>query len=185
MIGQALAKKLRAGQRVYGTCTVVASTRMVGAITPAQPEFVFIDTEHNALDRTQVSWMCRTFTGLGIVPIVRIMSPDPYLAASTIDDGALGIVAPYIETVEQVDALRGAVKNRPLKGQRGPHVRVSWRREIRARRRTPLALLAPLPRHVLRASSWPARKAVAVPAPAGRVPGPKHRLRDWRARGVT
>ena len=118
MIGQALAKKLRAGQRVYGTCTVVASTRMVGAITPAQPEFVFIDTEHNALDRTQVSWMCRTFTGLGIVPIVRIMSPDPYLAASTIDDGALGIVAPYIETVEQVDALRGAVKNRPLKGQR-------------------------------------------------------------------
>ena len=118
MIGQAFAKKLRAGERTYGTCTVVASTRMVGAITSAQPEFVFIDTEHNALDRTQVSWMCKTYAGLGIVPIVRLMSPDPYLAASTVDDGALGIVAPYIETVEQVDALRGAVKNRPLKGQR-------------------------------------------------------------------
>lgn len=118
MIGQALATKIRAGERVYGTCTVVASMRMVGAITPARPEFVFIDTEHNALDRTQVSWMCKTYAGLGIVPIVRLMSPDPYLAASTVDDGALGIVAPYIETVEQVDALRGAVKNRPLKGQR-------------------------------------------------------------------
>ena len=55
---------------------------------------------------------------LGIVPIVRLTSPDPYLAASTVDDGALGIVAPYIETVEQVDGLRGAVKNRPLKGAR-------------------------------------------------------------------
>ena len=118
MIGKALAEKIRADERVYGTCTVVASTRMVSAITSAQPNFVFIDTEHNALDRTQVSWMCHTFAGLGIVPIVRIASPNPYLAASTVDDGAVGIVAPYIETVEQVDGLRGAVKNRPLKGAR-------------------------------------------------------------------
>jgi len=118
MIGKALAEKIRAGERVYGTCTVVASTRMVSAITSAQPDFVFIDTEHNALDRTQVSWMCHTFAGLGIVPIVRIASPNPYLASSTVDDGAMGIVAPYIETAEQVDGLRGAVKNRPLKGER-------------------------------------------------------------------
>jgi len=118
MIGQRLAEKLRAGERVYGTCTVTPSTRMVGAIAPAKPDFVFIDTEHNTLDRTQVGWMCRTYTGLDIVPIVRLISPDPYLAASTIDDGAIGIVAPYIETVKQVDGLRGAVKHRPLKGKR-------------------------------------------------------------------
>ena len=30
MIGQRLAEKLRAGERVYGTCTVTPSTRMVG-----------------------------------------------------------------------------------------------------------------------------------------------------------
>ena len=118
MIGQALAHKLRAGERVYGTCTVTPSTRMVGAVTAARPEFVFIDTEHNALDRTQVSWMCHTYAAKGIVPIVRLTQPDAYLAASTIDDGALGIVAPYIETTEQVDTLRGAVKHRPLKGGR-------------------------------------------------------------------
>lgn len=118
MIGQALAKKLRAGERIYGTCTVTPSTRMVGAITAARPEFVFIDTEHNALDRTEVSWMCHTYAAKGIVPIVRLIGPDANLAASTLDDGALGIVAPYIETVQQVDALRGAVKHRPLKGGR-------------------------------------------------------------------
>ena len=35
-----------------------------------------------------------------------------------IDGGACGIVAPYMETVEQVKALRGAVKLRPYKGVR-------------------------------------------------------------------
>ncbi len=118
MVGKALAKKIRGGDRVYGTCTVCPSPGWVNAIAPANPDFVFIDTEHNSLDRTQVGWMCRTYTALGIVPIVRITSADPHLASSTIDDGALGIVAPYIETVEQVNGLRGAVKNRPLKGQR-------------------------------------------------------------------
>ena len=118
MIGKALAEKIRTGERVYGTCTVSPTPRWVNAITPAQPDFVFIDTEHNSLDRTQVGWMCRTYAGLGIVPIVRLISPDPYLAASTIDDGAIGIMAPYIEMVKQVDGLRGAVKHRPLKGKR-------------------------------------------------------------------
>ena len=118
MIGQRLAKKIRAGERVYGTCTVTPSTRMVGAIAPVNPDFVFIDTEHNVLDRTQVSWMCHTYAAKGIVPIVRLTKPDAHLAASTLDDGALGIVAPYIETMQQVDDLRGAVKHRPLKGGR-------------------------------------------------------------------
>ena len=118
MIGQRLAKKIRAGERVYGTCTVTPSTRMVGAIAPVNPDFVFIDTEHNVLDRTQVSWMCHTYAAKGIVPIVRLTKPDVHLAASTLDDGALGIVAPYIETMQQVDDLRGAVKHRPLKGGR-------------------------------------------------------------------
>src|SRR5206468_668433 len=35
-----------------------------------------------------------------------------------LDAGAAGIVAPYVETVGQVRALRGAVKLRPLKGAR-------------------------------------------------------------------
>ena len=118
MIGQRLAKKIRVGERVYGTCTVTPSTRMVGAIAPVNPDFVFIDTEHNVLDRTQVSWMCHTYAAKGIVPIVRLTKPDALLAASTLDDGALGIVAPYIETMQQVDDLRGAVKHRPLKGGR-------------------------------------------------------------------
>jgi len=35
-----------------------------------------------------------------------------------LDGGAAGVIAPYVETVTQVQGLRGAVKLRPIKGQR-------------------------------------------------------------------
>ena len=80
-------------------------------------DFIFIDTEHIALDRTQVSHMCHTYNALGLAPFVRIPSPDPYQACMVADDGAVGIIAPYIETPEQVRKLVGATKLRPLKGR--------------------------------------------------------------------
>jgi 4-hydroxy-2-oxoheptanedioate aldolase len=81
-------------------------------------DFVFIDTEHIALDRGQVSWMCQTYARMGLAPIVRIPSPDPFEATKMLDGGAAGIIAPYVETAAQAQALRGAVKLRPIKGRR-------------------------------------------------------------------
>ncbi len=81
-------------------------------------DFVFLDTEHAVLDRSTLAWMCQTYAGLGLAPIVRIPAPDPYLASQVIDGGAAGVIAPYVESVSQVRQLRGAVKLRPLKGER-------------------------------------------------------------------
>ena len=108
----------RAGRRVYGTLLVSDSPRWPGQIAQIGLDFVFIDTEHVALDRQPLAWMCQTYAALGLAPIVRIPSPDPYAATMALDLGAAGIVAPYVETVAQVQALRGAVKLRPIKGAR-------------------------------------------------------------------
>ncbi len=114
-------KQLRAalrGGRAYGTLIVSDSPRWPGQIAQVGLDFVFIDTEHVALDRQPLAWMCQTYAALGLPPIVRIPSPDPYAATMALDAGAAGIVAPYVETVEQVQTLRGAVKLRPIKGAR-------------------------------------------------------------------
>ena len=108
----------RAGRRVYGTLIVSDSPRWPAQVAQLGLDFVFIDTEHIALDRRILSWMCQTYAALGLAPIVRIPAPDPYAATMALDAGAAGIVAPYVETVEQVKALRGAVKLRPIKGAR-------------------------------------------------------------------
>jgi 4-hydroxy-2-oxoheptanedioate aldolase len=81
-------------------------------------DFVFLDTEHITQDRVTLSWMCRTYRALGVVPVVRIPNADPYLACQLLDGGACGIVSAYTETPEEVRALAGATKYRPLKGAR-------------------------------------------------------------------
>jgi 4-hydroxy-2-oxoheptanedioate aldolase len=65
----------------------------------------------------EISRMCQVFRAMGIAPIVRIPSPDPYRACQMMDAGAEGVVAPYLETVGQIKELVGALKYRPLKGE--------------------------------------------------------------------
>ncbi|MEZ6128704.1 MAG: aldolase/citrate lyase family protein [Planctomycetaceae bacterium] len=100
---------------VFGTLIVSPSPRWPDAVRSCGLDFVFIDTEHIALDRAELSWMCQTYAAIGLPPLVRIPSPDPYAATMVLDGGAAGVIAPYVETVEEVETLRGAVKLRPLK----------------------------------------------------------------------
>ena len=109
---------LHTGTKVFGTLIVSPSPRWPEVVATCGLDFVFIDTEHIALDRAQLSWMCQTYAAFGIPPIVRIPSPDPHAATMVLDGGAAGIIAPYVESVQQVQELRGAVKMRPIKGQK-------------------------------------------------------------------
>jgi len=109
---------LREGRRVYGTLIVSDSPHWPGVVKGLGLDFVFIDAEHIALDRKMLSWMCRTYAALDLPPLVRIPAIDPDQATMALDGGAAGIVAPYVETAEQVVRLAGAVKMRPLKGLR-------------------------------------------------------------------
>jgi len=113
-----LIEQLHRGGPVFGTLIVSPSPRWPEVVRGCGLDFVFIDTEHIALDRQQLSWMCQTYAALGLPPLVRIPSPDPYAATMALDGGAAGIIAPYIETAAQVRELRGAVKRRPIKGQK-------------------------------------------------------------------
>lgn len=118
MNGIQLQAALRSGRRVYGTCIVSTSPKWPGMIASSGLDFVFLDTEHIPIDRAQLAWMCSAYGALNLAPIVRVPEPDPYLACMALDGGAAGVVFPYVESVAQVAALRGAVKFRPLKGRR-------------------------------------------------------------------
>lgn len=113
-----LAENLRAGVRVYGTLIVSTSPKWVDVIDGIGLDFVFIDTEHTPIDRTTLAWMCKAYAGINAPAIVRIPSIDPNQATQVIDAGAAGVIAPYVESPEQVMRLVGATKLRPLKGKR-------------------------------------------------------------------
>lgn len=117
MANQLLAK-LKSGENIYGTCITSTSPIWSKIVDKSSIDFVFLDTEHIPLDRTELTFLCQIYLAKGIAPIVRIACPDPYLACMVKDAGAIGVLAPYIESVEQIHQMVGATKYRPLKGAR-------------------------------------------------------------------
>ena len=110
--------RLKKGKRLYGTAVLSPSPLWPSAVKRTGADFVFIDTEHAPFDRTVLAQMCLAYKGYGLPPLVRIPSPDPHEARKVLDGGASGVLAPYIESPEQVRELVGATKLRPLKGER-------------------------------------------------------------------
>lgn len=118
MTGFEIRQALRNGERVYSTAVVGASALWPQALASAGADFVFIDSEHTPVGRESLAWMCRAYSAVGVPPVVRIPSPDPYEASKVMDGGAAGFIAPYIETADQVRALMAVARYRPLKGAR-------------------------------------------------------------------
>lgn len=118
MEGKQIRDALRTGRRVYASAMVAPSSLWPSMLKKTGIDFVFIDSEHTPLDRESLSWLCHAFSANGIAPVVRIPSPDPFEASKVLDGGAAGIIAPYIETAEQVRQLMGPTRYRPLKGER-------------------------------------------------------------------
>ncbi len=118
MTGSEFLQRLKGGKRLYGTSITSSSPLWPPAVKQTGVDFVFLDTEHIPSDRITLAQMCLAYGALGLPPLVRILSPDPYEACQVLDAGAAGVLAPYIEHPEQVSRLVGAVKLRPLKGQR-------------------------------------------------------------------
>jgi 2-keto-3-deoxy-L-rhamnonate aldolase RhmA len=111
-----LKDKLEKGQNIYGTCLTSTAPSWPISLQKAGLDFAFIDTEHISLNRADLAKLCQVLKAYGIAAIVRIPSPDPYLATQAIDAGATGVVAPYLEKVEQIRDLVGATKYKPIKG---------------------------------------------------------------------
>ena len=110
MVGQDFRHALRAGNRVYGTLITSTSPKMFDSVLSLGLDFVFFCAEHVAYNPETLSWMCRAFKAAGINPVVRILEPSPFLATQALDAGACSVLVPYVEDVEDVLALVGAVK---------------------------------------------------------------------------
>ncbi len=104
------------GRHVYGTLITSPSPRWPAVVATLGLDFVFLDTEHTAVDRHQLSWMCQTYAAMDLAPVVRVPSADLFHVSTALDGGAHGIIIPYVENPEDVRRLVGAVKYRPLKG---------------------------------------------------------------------
>lgn len=80
-------------------------------------DFVQVDNQHGAWDQNSTMSAFRSICLGSAVPMARVQQNDFYAIGSLLDRGALGIVVPMVETVEQARAAAFAVRYPPLGGR--------------------------------------------------------------------
>jgi 4-hydroxy-2-oxoheptanedioate aldolase len=81
-------------------------------------DMLYIDIEHSSLSLDTTGQICLAALNVGIVPMVRVPSNTPEYISRVLDGGALGIVAPHIDSAEGARTVVKAAKFPPL-GERG------------------------------------------------------------------
>ncbi|MDA1002555.1 MAG: aldolase/citrate lyase family protein [Chloroflexi bacterium] len=118
MDGIALKRTLKDGGLVFGCMlSAMGTTRFRSALAGATLDFVVIDSEHGSRDRKEIQELCRMLRDADITPIVRVPVPKAEWVAMALDAGAAGVLVPYCETVEEVQACVATAKWHPLKGE--------------------------------------------------------------------
>ena len=113
-----LKQKLRKGDIVLGTSLPVPSSLVLGTIVQAQPDFVWIDTEHAPFATESLDAIPVLARQNGVAPMIRVAWNDPALIKKAYDVGAVAVMVPQVNTAEE--AARAVQYARyPPEGQRG------------------------------------------------------------------
>jgi 4-hydroxy-2-oxoheptanedioate aldolase len=97
---------------------VVRSVEVAKAMKSAGFDWLFIDLEHGALSIETASQMCLAALDTGISPLVRIPNGEYSLATRLLDNGAVGVVVPHVETAKEARDIADRLRYPPL-GHRG------------------------------------------------------------------
>jgi 2-keto-3-deoxy-L-rhamnonate aldolase RhmA len=113
-----LKRTLKQGGHVFGCMlSAMASTRFGAPLAGAALDYAIVDSEHGSRDRTEIQGLCGMLRSADITPIVRVPIPKSEWVAMALDAGTAGVLVPYCETVEEVQAVVATAKWHPLKGE--------------------------------------------------------------------
>ncbi|HBY47438.1 MAG TPA: 2-dehydro-3-deoxyglucarate aldolase, partial [Chloroflexi bacterium] len=101
-------RKMMAGQPAYGYTLGLGSVAAAEQISRLGPDFVFIDTQHGSFGQEQVSLALMAIEAGGSIPMARVARNDYTLIGRLLDEGALGIIVPMVDTAEQAKAAADA-----------------------------------------------------------------------------
>lgn len=110
-------QRLARGDLLLGTFIKTPSSHTTELIGALGFDFVVIDEEHAPFDRVTIDQALLGARASGTAGIVRVSDTNPSRLLAVLDDGATGILAPHIDSVEKARALVAACRYRG--GRRG------------------------------------------------------------------
>lgn len=115
---QSMKARLSAGEQLLGVLLRMPSEELTEMAALSGFDFVLIDCEHGPADLSLLRHHIVLASCHGVDVLVRIGSDEPALTLRALDQGAIGIVAPHIDSPDQARLLVDSVHYPPL-GQRG------------------------------------------------------------------
>lgn len=111
--------RLMAGGYAFGTMVFEFFTPgMAQIMAAAGAEFAVFDTEHSGVGIETVKQQMAYARGTACVPMVRVKEVEYSAIATALDAGALGIMAPMVESRAQAELLVASTRY-PPRGRRG------------------------------------------------------------------
>ncbi len=77
-------------------------------------DWIFIDTEHGAFTVQETTQLCIAALPTGVTPIVRVCAGALDEATRALDNGALGIVVPHVDTAAEAKRIAEAFHYPPM-----------------------------------------------------------------------
>ena len=101
-----------------GTWQSLPNESIAEIFAKAGYEWIVIDLEHSCININQAEQLIRVIDLAGSKPFVRLSNQDPDQIKRVLDAGAKGILAPMIETLNQIEKIISACHYPPM-GSRG------------------------------------------------------------------
>lgn len=114
LIRNPLAETLAAGR--LGLALIVQKCDTVDIAVAARScgfDALSIDLEHSVIPEAAAAQICVTALVAGVTPLVRLPSHEAHVANRLLDAGALGVIAPHVESAEAARAIVAACKFSP------------------------------------------------------------------------
>jgi len=108
-------QRIRGGQLALG----FGVHHLRGAAVPllakaAGYDWLFIDAEHGSISTQEISQLCLAALPAGVTPIVRVCRGALDEGTRALDNGALGIVVPHVDTADEARQMVDAFRFHPI-----------------------------------------------------------------------
>lgn len=118
MLNAELKRTIREGHPTIGAWLTMAHPSVAEILAQTAVDWVMLDTEHTAVDASEVLSLIIAVENGGAVPLVRVAGIDPVRIKHAMDSGAAGVLAPGVLTRDEAAMVVAAVKYPPI-GSRG------------------------------------------------------------------
>ena len=118
MLAANIKKRLKEGKVSVGSWMSMAHVSIAEILAAAGYDWVVIETEHTAIDVSEVLRLIIAIEGQGVVPLVRLAWNDPIQVKAVMDSGAAGVLVPMVNSKTDAELAVKSIKY-PPQGFRG------------------------------------------------------------------